>query len=211
MAIGPRRSPLRKRNIERDYSGRLAQDRAILEATGKPISYRRVPGLASRLFYDPNDPTRPEVSEHYVVRIYRPIVRQELESKPGRVTYTEYIQANRRYARKLTENKLSLAETYQIKLLSESRELTIDQVLKDKRFNDLALRLQVVSYEARHSPIDSALRQRLYAANGAYAKTLYELGRRERGAGFPVGESPLQVGVGKSYIDEVVIPKYQQQ
>lgn len=102
----------------------------------------------------------------------------------------------------------SLLSTWQARQASLGQPVTARNVArKDAEFRQLVQRLRIVSYQARHTPYEDAeARARLYASDGEYAQILVQLGRRLPDAGFPVGESALQVGAGASYINEVVLP-----
>lgn len=167
-------------------------------ASGRPIAYRRIPGVASgRGYYNPL--TGKPVSQHYVLRIYRPaltdVERQYTKERVRLEVARARVQVN------------SLADTWMFKERSLGRPVTTrNMAKKDAEFQRLYQRLQIISVQARHAPLGSRLREELYAADGEYANLLVQLGRRLPNEDFRVGMSPLAVGEGESYIDEKVIP-----
>lgn len=168
-------------------------------ASGRPIAYRRLPGTASgRGFYNPA--TGDQVSQHYVLRVYRPSLT-DVERQFTR----ERVQLEAARARVQVS---SLAETWILKERSLGRPVTSrNEARKNAEFQALYQRLQVVSLQARHAPLGSRQREELYAADGEYANLLVQLGRRLPNEEFRVGMSPLAVGEGESYIDVKVIPE----
>ena len=168
-------------------------------ATGSPIPYRRVPGK-NRVYFNPR--TGDEVSEHYVVRIYKPalseIERSEINRQVRINTRQQAIQLN------------SLADTWRAKQAALGTPIDSRNVAKkNAEFRALYNRFKVVSYNARQSSRiieDRATRDRLYDGQGEYAQLLVALGRRRQEDTFMVGESAKAVGEGGSYINEIVLP-----
>lgn len=168
-------------------------------ATGAPIPYRRVPGRARRQYYNPLRPQDPIVSEHYVVRVYKPAL-SDLE----RMKITEYVResVHRQYFL-----KRNLADQWQLKKETEGRTPTsLREAQRDPEFIRLYNDFRAEAFAARHIPIGGALRNVVYAPGGRYHNLLVALGRRTGEENFPVGESPKHVSEGQSYIDTVVTP-----
>ncbi len=150
-----------------------------------------------RTYYNPR--TGQEVSEHYVVRIYRPAL-SDIEREEARRRVRLYTSQQRRVV-------ASLADSWEVRQESLGQPVTPRNLIrKNAEFNALLDRFRIVSYEARHAPLGTPLRDSLYAADGEYAQLLVLLGRRLPDAGFPVGESAKHVGEGGSYINDVVFP-----
>jgi hypothetical protein len=175
-----------------DYGRQLQQDLA----SRRPIPYRRYPG-SGRDYYNPY--TGQRVSEHYVVRIYRPNlapIERELTA-----------QANRRSAVRTVKQRRSIQQTFLIKKQAENPGQTLAQLQAQYagEFQDLYIQLRTQQIAAKNAPIGSAERENILSPTGLYAQTLVDLGRRLPNQDFLVGMSPAAKG---GYIDTVVVPYY---
>lgn len=162
----------------------------------RPIPYRRLPG-AGRRYYNPY--TGDIVTEHYVVRIYRP----NLSSIERELT----AQANRRNAVRTQRQRKSLLQTFLIKKQSENPGRSLHELeaeYKDE-FQSEYIKLRTQQLAAKSAVIGSEERRNILAPDGEYAKTLENLGRRIPNQDFLVGSSPAPKG---GYIDTVVVPYY---
>lgn len=174
------------------YGAQLRRDLS----SRRPIPYRRLPG-SGRRYYNPY--TGQTVTEHYVVRIYRPnltSIQRELTA-----------QANRRQAVRTRRQRKSLLETFLIKKQAENPGRTLQQ-LSDQyqaEFQDLYVKLRTQQLAAKAAEIGSEERRNILSPNGEYAQTLVDLGRRLPNQDFLVGMSPASKG---GYIDTVVVPYY---
>lgn len=176
------------------WSSRLQEDLAE-----GPVFYRRVPG-GNRSYYDPKRPTRPAVTEHYVVRIYKPAIQQE-----QRALINARVQQYQRIAR--AEDK-SLATTYIKRQAALGQPVTTQNLtLKDAQFKDLVRRMRIASYNARaQNELTNPTRARAFETGSTYSDLLVALGRRTGEEDFPIGESPKHSEAGGTYIDTVVVP-----
>lgn len=169
-------------------------------AAGRPVPYRRLPGAAGikgRKYYNPYNGDI--VSEHYVIRVYRP----NLSSLEREIT----AQSNRRNALNTRRQRKSIQETYLIKKQAENPGRTLAQLQTQyaSEFQTLYRNLRVQQLAAKSAEIGSDERKNILAADGEYARTLEELGRRVPNQDFLVGMSPQVKG---GYIDTVVVPYY---
>lgn len=180
------------------YRGTWA-DRLQDDLTRGPVFYRRVPG-GNRTYYDPKRPTLAPVSEHYVVRIYKPAIEAE-----QRAVINARVRDYQRIAR---EQNKSLAETYMIRQASLGQPVTAQNVtLKDAQFKDLVRQLQIESYKARQQNVlTNPNRAKAFETGSAYSNLLVALGRRTGEEDFLIGESPKHSEAGGTYIDTIVVP-----
>ena len=176
--------------------GRYAEQLRADLANARPIPYRRLPG-SGRRYYNPY--TGNIVTEHYVVRIYRPNlskIERELTA-----------QSNRRNAVATRRQRKSFLETYLIKKQAENPGSTLRELNARyaDEFQSLYVQLRTQQLAAKAAPIGSEERERILSPTGAYAQALEDLGRRLPDQDFMVGMSPSPKG---GYIDTVVVPYY---
>lgn len=213
------------------HQGQLETDLSA----GKAIPYRRLPGTGPRTYgprtyYNPE--TGQQVSEDYVVRHYRPALRDQ-----GLAEYAELQTRQRSFNATQSSIRASMLQTFLIKKSSE-QGLTLrpnvalnGQVsysfprsfvnANQQEFTRLYGELRYYQVTARHAgtvtynpatgaPIIPREREILLAPDGVYAKTLEELGRRKPNEDFQVGMSPDSRGAYtlNDYITTTVIPFY---
>jgi len=197
-----------ERSAAQDYLSRADRLQRDLEQP-TPVFYRQVPGNR-QLYYNPRDKSY-TVTEHYVVRVYRPrldeIRRQQIKKISAKQVVIDRI------------NTSNLLDTWLVKQAAQGDVLprkkrnlfgTTVTVLVDKEkqaeFNDLVERLKTEAFIARTWPLDDPGGKEVHTGpNSEYARLLVELGRRRPDEPFGVGDSPKRVG-GRSYIDTYVIP-----
>ncbi len=163
-----------------------------------PIFYRRVPG-PGRKYYDPMRPENPTVSEHYVLRVYKPKLNQiQRQQVNQRVRDTIKLQR---------QQKLTLAETWSAKQASLGRPVTPRNLtLKDQQFKQAYDQYRIESWTARHQGLENPNRAAYFAPGSTYDQSMVQMGRRTGEEDFPIGESPKHAGQTGSYIDDVVKP-----
>lgn len=138
-------------------------------ATGAPVYYRQIPG--TRRFYNPT--TGEEVSEHYVVRIYRPA----LDAAERQAV----VQQGRQYGISTRRLRQNLIQRY-------SSVTGLDDPYNDPTFQQA---IRVLEREKRSLLGSSeAEREWISRPGGDYANALVTLGRRSPDADWLVGTSP---------------------
>jgi hypothetical protein len=183
--------------VAKGDADRNARQLAADLASGRPIPYRRQP--TGRGYYNPY--TGQRVSEHYVVRVYRPNlgpIEREITSR-----------SNRRNAASSTKRRRDVQDDFLYKKLAENPdkeqgELWLDPDIREE-FNELYIKLRSYHIDTIAAPIGSDEREDLLSADGDYADTLVELGMRLPDEDKPVGQSPRK----GHYIEEVVRPYYE--
>lgn len=170
---------------------------AQLEADlrGRPIPYRRKPGGPSNVWVNPY--TGQEVSEYYVVRVYRPYLYQNEQAAAYAVQ-----QLSRGQLRRAQEMKLSLAETYVLVQAANGQPVTnVNEVLKQEEFNRIVELLEAERFRLRF--LEPVERDAQTGPSSELAELLVLVGRRLGDEDFDVGDSP------DDYVRNVVIPTLQ--
>lgn len=155
------------------WQGQLTADLA----TGSPIYYRPLPG--TRRFYNPT--TGQEVSEHYVVRIYRPAL--------GQAERQSIVVRGRQTAISTRRLRQDLVGRYAT-VTGESNPIA------DPNFQTAVM---VLEREKRSLlGASEAEKEWICRPDGDYAQALVQLGRRAPDADWLVGTSPE--GYIKTYL-----------
>lgn len=180
-------------------SPRLQDQLANDLGTGRPIPFRRVPG--TRKYQNPY--TGQIVTEHYVVRIYRPQL--------GLADRYIIQEQSKRYQKRRRRYEKSLLDTYMARQEALGNSITRSDARRSPEFIELNRRLTAISIESRQFPIGSPEREQFFRPDGEYAQILVALGRRLDGDDFPVGMSQRQLmdmglPIDASYINSVVLP-----
>jgi hypothetical protein len=231
VAGGNRRPPWQAAQLEADL------------ARGEVIPYRRLPGtgprdFGPRTYYNPA--TGDQVSEDYVIRRYRPAIRNNSSAQ-----YLEYRERERLVTRTQARQRASFQQTFLIKKAADSGNTSYVTLNPDgtvttsfpqsfirenqQEFNGLYATLRYHAIQSRFvdtgirynertgvptfpAPGTSELDEYLHS-EGDYANTLVDLGRRLPGETAPVNSSPDSRGgnILNDYIATFVIPHYANQ
>jgi hypothetical protein len=178
---------------------RLNEDLALQRAGRDPIFYRKVPGQKYR-YYDPKRPERAEVTQDYVVRVYKKAI-----SDIDRLRVTEAVKFN---VRTQARQRRALADTWAYRQRYENGVIyTAAQASREAEFIQLYQQFRETAYLARkNNQLEVPDRGLMFETGSEYSNLLVALGRRTGLEDFPIGESPLHVTAGTSYIDTVVKP-----
>lgn len=204
-------------------------------ASGEVIPYRRLPGtgprdFGPRTYYNPA--TGQQVSEDYVIRRYRPAIRNNSLAQ-----YSEYRQRENVLIQTQARQRASMQQSFLIKknhdtgnnYVTLNPDGTVTTAFPQSfirqyqgEFSGLYAELRYHAIQSRFAggpvtydvntgaPIFPSERDEYLDANGDYANTLVDLGRRLPGETAPVDASPDSRG-GHSrndYIATFVIPYY---
>jgi len=156
--------------------------------------YKRIPRLPGQplRYYDLDDPSsRANPVTEYRVRKYR----RELKARSP-LEYEVLMQDVRSSTHSDTKHRYTLARAYQAKMASEGKQMNLNQVVRDPRFEQLFQRVNYYHYRGLDLTIDRA------TIMTEYHEVLVDIGARR-----PTDDHRPETSE-KGYIDRVMIPYF---